>query len=320
MNTEASATFACFGSTCSVHVIGHGNAGSPDDAVRWAREQLQAWHRDFTRFEPDSELSLMNEHRCHAVHVSPTMARFAQLAARAAELTSGLVDATLLGEIERAGYTTDLAQPVDLRDALSAAPGRQPASPHPDERWRLLRADLDQNVVFRPPGLRLDSGGLAKGLFCDVLAETLGTHAAFAVDCAGDVRVGGRARVEREIRVASPFGGETLHSFVTASEAAATSGIGRRSWLDAQGRPCHHLLDPATGRPAFTGIVQATALAPRAAFAEVCAKAAILSGPDVARFWLPDGGVLVYDDGSHEVVEPITALSFSGNSKLRWAE
>jgi hypothetical protein len=38
----------------------------------------------------------------------------------------------------------------------------------------------------------------------------------------------------------------------------ATSGIGRRSWLDADGRPAHHLLDPSTGSPAFTGIVQET--------------------------------------------------------------
>jgi thiamine biosynthesis lipoprotein len=162
-------------------------------------------------------------------------------------------------------------------------------------------------VVFRPPGLRLDSGGLAKGLFCDILAERLDSHAAYAVDCAGDVSVGGTERIERAIQVASPFGGELLHTYEVSDRAAATSGIGRRSWLDAKGRPCHHLLDPSQGRPAFTGIVQVTALAPRAALAEVCAKAAILSGPLDARRWLPDGGVVVYDDGRHELVEPVGA-------------
>jgi thiamine biosynthesis lipoprotein len=165
--------------------------------------------------------------------------------------------------------------------------------------------DRGENVVFRPPGLRLDSGGLAKGLFCDLLARTLETHEAFAVDCAGDVRIGGRAGLERAIQVSSPVGAEVLHSFTETSGAAATSGIGRRSWIDADGRPCHHLLDPSTGRPAFTGIVQVTALAGRAALAEVCAKAALLSGPEGARGWLPDGGVIVYDDGSHDVVEPV---------------
>jgi hypothetical protein len=75
----------------------------------------------------------------------------------------------------------------------------------------------------------------------------------------------------------------------------ATSGIGRRSWLGRDGRPAHHLLDPATGRPAFTGIVQATAIAPTALEAELRAKAAVR--PPAAAGWLEHGGAVVYDDG-----------------------
>jgi hypothetical protein len=37
--------------------------------------------------------------------------------------------------------------------------------------------------------------------------------------------------------------------------------------------------------------------------AEVRAKAALLSGPHAAKRWLPEGGVIVYDDGTHEVVD-----------------
>lgn len=314
--TEANATFPCFGSSCSVHVIGDGVLGGAEEAVATVREQLERWHRDFTRFEPESELSLLNADPRHAVEVSPAMARFVELVRRAAELTNGLVDATLLGEIEQAGYTTHLGAPVELHEALAKAPRRMPAFPNPGSRWRLLRVDPARNMVFRPPGVRLDSGGLAKGLFCDLLAERLAGYDAFAVECAGDLRVGGTARLARTVQVASPFGGEILHSFSEASVAAATSGIGRRSWVDAEGRPCHHLLDPSTGRPAFSGIAQVTALAPRAALAEVCAKTAILSGPDAAKRWLPDGGVLVYDDGSHEVVAAAGAGSQESPSFL----
>ena len=89
--------------------------------------------------------------------------------------------------------------------------------------------------------------------------------------------------------------------FEVRDGAAATSGIGKRSWIDAGGRPAHHLLDPATGRPAFTGVVQATALAPTAVEAEWRAKAAVLSADPA---WLAHGGVLVSDDGSHEVISP----------------
>jgi ApbE family len=71
--------------------------------------------------------------------------------------------------------------------------------------------------------------------------------------------------------------------------------------------PARHLLDPATGRPAYTGVVQATALAPTAAQAEAIAKAALLSGPARAAEWLSYGGVVVFDDGGYEVLEPAAA-------------
>ena len=95
-----------------------------------------------------------------------------------------------------------------------------------------------------------------------------------------------------------------MHVFELEDAAVATSGIGRRSWLGVDGRPAHHLLDPATGRPAFTGIVQATALAPTAVEAEWRAKAAVLSGPERAADWLEHGGVVVLDDRTHFVIEP----------------
>jgi thiamine biosynthesis lipoprotein len=159
-------------------------------------------------------------------------------------------------------------------------------------------------TVTRPPGVRLDSGGTAKGLCGDALAPHLGRHAAFAVDACGDIRFGGAVRVPREVRVQSPFDGRLVHVFELTGGAVATSGIGRRSWLDAGGAPAHHLLDPATGRPAFTGIVQVTALAPTGVDAEALAKAALLSGPRAAERWLVHGGVVIYDDGTRYTVDP----------------
>ncbi len=94
-----------------------------------------------------------------------------------------------------------------------------------------------------------------------------------------------------------------LHAFELRHGGVATTGIGRRAWLGADGRPAHHLLDPATGLPAYTGVVQATALAPSAVLAEIHAKAAVLSGPDRAPAWLPWGGLLVFEDGSRHVLE-----------------
>ena len=158
--------------------------------------------------------------------------------------------------------------------------------------------------MTRPPGVRLDSGGIVKGMFGDILAAVLGTHESFAVDAAGDVRFGGCGSLLRPIRVASPFDDSVLHVFELVRGAVATSGIGKRSWLDSDGCPAHHLLDPVTGRPAFTGVVQVTALAPTGVQAEALSKAALLSGPYSARARLTYGGVVVYEDDTFEVIDP----------------
>jgi thiamine biosynthesis lipoprotein len=297
---EAGDAFSCFGSTCSVFVIGDGDCGRATHAVGWARRTLHAWHDRFTRFSPDSELSRLNADPRRAVPVSPMMARFVSAAIDAAEASDGLVDAGLLTEIEAGGYVDHLGRGVDLGAALRVAPARSPAAASPAAA--MSRVQVADGVVRRPPGVMLDSGGLAKGLFADVLAERLGTHPSFAVECAGDVRVGGTARLPRPVRVEDPFGGPPLHEFHLGDAGIATSGIGRRSWLDDSGAPWHHLLDPSTGRPAYTGVVQATAIAPTAVEAEMRAKAAVLAGPRKATGWIAHGGVVVLDDGRVHIV------------------
>jgi FAD:protein FMN transferase len=278
--------FRCFGAECAVYVDDPGAAFA-------ARRRLEAWHQRFSRFLPDSELSRLNADPRPAVEVSATLARLVEAVVAAAELTGGLVDSTLVRELEDAGYRGDLGAPLPLELALRLAPPRRPARPDAAARWRAIA--VRDGVVHRPPGLAIDSGGLGKGLFADLIAESL-PHDTLAVDCGGDVRFRGPRRA---IAVADPFGGPPVHEFRLERGALATSGIGRRSWLDARGRPAHHLLDPATKRPAFTGVVQATALAPTALEAEIRAKAAVLGG---SADWLVHGGVLVRDDGSAEVV------------------
>jgi FAD:protein FMN transferase len=302
--SEISATFPCFGGRCEVRVDGDAAGRSAREAVELAHSLLLRWDAAFSRFDADSELSRLNVDPRERVPVSPMMARFARAVVLAGLRTHGLVDATLLAAIERAGYSGDQGAALDLRDALAIAPERQAAAPAPSSDWRRIDVDLNGPTVIRPPGVMLDSGGIAKGLFADALAELLAEHASFAVNCAGDLAVGGTVGVTRPIDVESPFDGSTLHTFRLPRSGVATSGIGRRSWLGADGRPAHHLLDPATGRPAYTGIVQVTALAPSALEAEVRAKAALLSGPGAAIRWLTDGGVIVFDDGGHEALEP----------------
>ncbi len=303
LRTEHRDTFACFGGECTLIVADAARPGEAAAALAAARRSLLDWHARFSRFEPGSEITGLNGNPEPRVKASPMLRRLIEAALHAARETGGLVDATLGAEIVRAGYRQSfggLGVPLDL--ALRMAPARGPAAPNPSSAAARMAVDHARGMVQRPRRVVFDPGGIAKGVFADELAGRLAGFDAYVVDCAGDIRWGGIAALRRDVHVASPFGGENLHTFRLAQGAIATSGIGRRSWLDADGRPAHHLLDPRSGRPAYTGLVQATALAGTAAGAEMRAKAAVLSGPAGAARWLPEGGVIVRDDGSYEVL------------------
>ena len=301
-SVEQRLTFDCFGSSCTV-IVADGRPAAARAAAASARARLLEWHGQFSRFRDDSELAALNADPRDVVTVTPMMRRVIAAAIDAATATDGLVDPTLVTEIERAGYAGHFDGPgLPVAQALRAGPPRTAATPNPDGRWRHVVADRRAGTVSRPPGIRLDPGGIAKGVFADELGASLSSHDAFVVECAGDLRLGGRAGTVRSVHVASPFSSDIVHTFELSSGGVATSGIGKRSWLRADGSPAHHLLDPGTGEPAFTGVVQVTALARSATEAEARSKAALLSGPDGAARWLTDGGVVVLEDGTVDVV------------------
>ena len=269
------------------------------DAIHTRIESIEAV---LSRFRPDSELNALNDDPRPAVPASPLLRRTVAAACWAAERSGGLVDATLLGELERHGYedSWDASRRADIESALAAAPPRRPARP---ARWHLeqsLTIDAEGRVV-RMPGVRLDPGGLAKGMAADLVATTLPAGVRYAISCGGDVAVGGGE--PWEVGVRSARSDAEVHRLRVRAGGVATSGISARIWRRPDSSFAHHVLDPATGRPAWTGLVATTAVADSALEAEVLAKAALLSGPLAARRLLrPRGGVLQHDDGRVEIV------------------
>ena len=171
-----------------------------------------------------------------------------------------------------------------------------------------ISVDDHAGTVCRPHGVEIDTGGSGKGLCADAVAQRLRRYTRFVVDCGGDIAIGGiGAQLEPyEVQVEHPLTGETIRSVRLGAGGIATSGLNVRVWRDGQGGYAHHLLDPATGRPAWTGLVGVTALASSALEAETLSKMALLSGPLGARRVLAShGGVIVHDDGDVEEVGPL---------------
>jgi thiamine biosynthesis lipoprotein len=271
-------------------------------AIRTVIEDAEA---ALSRFRDDSELSALNRDPRPAVPASPLLRHFA-LAVRAAGARSGgLVDATLLAPLERQGYTTSRigVAPAVLDEALAAAPPRRPARPHPARAHAGVGADEHGRLV-RPIGVRLDSGGLGKGLAADLAAITVPAGIRYAISCGGDLALGGASPPSPwEVAVHSARTAAVVHRLRVRTGGVATSGITSRLWRRPDGGYAHHLLDPSTGEPAWTGLVAVTAVAATASDAEVLAKTAMLSGPGRARTLLARrGGVLQHDDGRVEIV------------------
>jgi thiamine biosynthesis lipoprotein len=280
----------------------------PAEAAARVRAFLEDFDARLSRFRPDSELSALNADPRPVVPASRLLRTAAGAALEAAHYTSGLVDPTLVAELERTGYADSLdgVEPAPLAEAIAAAPSARPAASNAAKAWRRIEVDDRAGTIARPPGVRLDSGGIGKGLAADLAAEMLRGYSRFVIDCGGDLRVGGPAAEPDPYRVEveHPLTRERIIALRLGGGGIATSGLNVRIWRTPDGRLAHHLLDPSTGEPAWTGLVGATAVAPTALEAEVLAKAALLSGPERGRDWLGRfGGLLVDQAGEVEYVK-----------------
>jgi thiamine biosynthesis lipoprotein len=306
-------TFDSMGSEVRL-MIGDPLPGSPpaDYAAAQARGFILAFEAALSRFRDDSELTALNRDPRADVPASDLLRRAVGAGIWAAERTGGLVDPTLVREIVDVGYGRSRAgvEPAPLAEALASAPERRPAGPNPKAEWQQIDVDDRAGTIRRPPGVAFDTGGTGKGLAADMVAEQLRGYASYVVDCGGDVRVGGfSARLDPiAVHARHPIDDETTAIFYLAAGGIATSGIDTRVWRGEDGSFAHHLLDPSTGRPAWTGLVGVTALGASALEAETLTKAALLAGPEGARReLLKRGGMLVHDDGTVELVGPVSA-------------
>jgi FAD:protein FMN transferase len=272
------------------------------DARRVA-ERVRAWARILTRHDPASDLSLLNRDPGSTVRVGPTLAAALDWGRDIGRRTGGLVDVAML------------AERIAAEDGVSAT-----IRPAPERDWSLApRPDgRPGGLVSRRPGLAFDLDGIGKGWLADRALRLLGSHPGALVDADGDLAVRVAPGDAWEVGVADPRSAdEYLAIFVLDAERAgdgavlglATSGTSVHRWERPDGAG-HHLIDPRTGRPARTDVVQATVLAGSAAEAEAWAKCAVLAG-GVGGLGLLDragvrGAVLLLADG-RTVALPRTA-------------
>jgi thiamine biosynthesis lipoprotein len=269
-----------------------------------ALEEVHRLERLWSRFIPDSEISRANASPGEPVAVSPETIELVERGLEAWELTGGLFDPTVHGDLVALGYDRTFRE-------LETLPPQEPAEvgvagdSQPRGRPEVFIDREASTITVGPRGI--DSGGIGKGLAADMVATKLldAGAAAALVNLGGDLRTAGAApKGGWIVDVAHPFnrGGAPAGEFRLDGQALVTSSSQGRRWA-RDGEENHHLLDPATGRSALSDLALVTVIDEEGWRAEALSKAAFLRGRNAALEMLPAHGaqgMVVGRDGTVE--------------------
>jgi thiamine biosynthesis lipoprotein len=267
------------------------------DACLAVAREIDAIDRACSRFRDDSELARVNSAGGEPVAVGPVLLDALEAALRAARLTGGDVDPTVGEAIRVLGYDRDFAAVPRTGGPLlqvAKVPG-----------WRQVALDRERGLVRVPAGVRLDLGATAKALAADRAAAraAAATGCGVLVSLGGDIATAGQppeggwaVRVTDWHDAGPAAAGETIR---VHGGALATSSTTVRRWTRGD-EPLHHVVDPATGRPAALVWRTVSVAAATCVDANTTATAAIIRG-ERGPAWLRSLGLparLVRPDSS----------------------
>ncbi len=214
----------------------------------------------WSRFRPDSELSLVNREAGSPLHVTEETFELLSACRRFHEDTGGLFQPLVGRALEAWGYERSLAE----------RPAGTAKSPLPEPLTASFELDTVAGAVRIPEGTALDLGGVAKSWIAVRAGELLAARSSdpsLLIDAGGDLV---SLRGSQLVAVEAPGSTETAGVYVRLEpgQGIATSGTGRRRWKNGDGADAHHLIDPRTGAPGAQATATAVADDPVAADVE----------------------------------------------------
>jgi thiamine biosynthesis lipoprotein len=244
-------------------------------AVLVTREELQRLDALLSEWRADSPISEVNRGAGGPPVVVPReLYELVARALEAAERSGGAFDPTWasMRGLWKFGDAQDETIPSD--EAIANARERVD--------WRGVRLDRERTAIGLREGQALGLGGIAKGYAVDRLAQLLRAkgHENFAIRLGGDLYAAG-TKNGRPWRAGIQDPRDPARVFAVlpvTDQAFSTSGDYERFFVK-DGVRYHHIIDPATGRPA-TASRSVTALCGDAVTAEVVTKPVFILGAE----------------------------------------
>lgn len=226
-----------------------------------------------------SEIYAANHSGGAAVSVSADTEELLRFALDMAGETGGALEPTIYPVLTAWGFTTDSYQ--------------IPAQEELDRLLKLVDYEaitLTDNTVTVPDGMMLDLGAVGKGYAADETAAILrenGVESAL-LDFGGNILTVGSKPDSTPWRVGvrDPDSDGTLGMLEVIDQSVVVSGGYEKYFVGEDGERYWHIIDPETGRPARSGLVQAAIVSQESRLCDALSTAIFVMGLDEAvDYW-----------------------------------
>ena len=173
--------------------------------------------------------------------------------------------------------------------------------------------DRKQSAVTLPPDMEIDLGSVAKGYTGDQILSLLreADVTSALLNLGGNVQALGSKPDGSpwRIGVQNPLGDGYIGVLEVTDQAVITSGGYERYFVE-DGKTYWHIIDPATGAPAHSGLISVTIIGGSGLMCDGLSTALFVMGlEDAAQFWRETGNfeaVFVTEDGQITITEGLT--------------
>lgn len=283
------------------------------EAVQAAAEEIVRLDKLLSVGNPESEIAKINAEG--EGEVSADTLAMLKKAVKVHERSGGALDISVYPMMELWGFTTEEYR-VPSQEEIDGI------LPLVDQDLMEIEEKEEGALVRLKEGQGIDLGAVAKGFTSDQVARIFKSYGLESgliylggnVHCLGSKPEGADWR----IGIQDPGNSAGIVGVLEVSgKAVITSGAYERYFEDEEtGKTYHHILDPATGYPAETGISSVTIVSPDGTLADSLSTACFVMGLDESvEYWREYGDdfemIIMDDDGLIHLTEgleqPFTA-------------